>query len=114
MDAIPYDDIPLVKGLPLVGNLPKFLRDPLANAQSLEVHGNVVRSRTFFETVTLLGPEANQFVLHDREGNFSGRGGWTYWIDAVFPGAIMAMDDPAHKHHRRIMQGAFKRSAMER
>ena len=114
MDAIPYDDIPLVKGLPLVGNLPKFLRDPLANARSLEVHGNVVRSRTFFETVTLLGPEANQFVLHDREGNFSSRGGWYYWIDAVFPGAIMAMDDPAHKHHRRIMQGAFKRSAMER
>jgi len=112
--AIPYERIPLVKGLPLVGNLPKFLRDPLENARSLEVHGNVVRSRTFFETVTLLGPEANQFVLHDREGNFSSRGGWYYWIDAVFPGAIMAMDDPAHKHHRRIMQGAFKRSAMER
>lgn len=114
MNAAPYASIPLVKGLPIVGNLPKFLRDPLANAQSLEVHGNVVRSRTFFETVTLLGPEANQFVLHDREGNFSSRGGWYYWIDAVFPGAIMAMDDPAHKHHRRIMQGAFKRSAMER
>ncbi len=114
MTALPYQAIPLVKGLPLVGNLVKFLRDPLDNAQSLEVHGNVVRSRTFFETVTLLGPEANQFVLHDREGNFSSRGGWSYWIDAVFPGAIMAMDDPAHKHHRRIMQGAFKRSAMER
>jgi len=114
MHAAPYDRIPLVKGLPLVGNLPKFLRDPLANARSLEVHGNVVRSRTFFETVTLLGPEANQFVLHDREGNFSNRGGWQYWIDAVFPGAIMAMDDPQHKHHRRIMQGAFKRSAMAR
>ncbi len=114
MSALPYDNIPLVKGLPLVGNLPKFLRDPLANAQSLERHGRVVRSRTFFETVTLLGPEANQFVLHDREGNFSSRGGWYYWIDAVFPGAIMAMDDPAHKHHRHIMQGAFKRSAMER
>lgn len=114
MHAAPYDRIPLVKGLPLVGNLPKFLRDPLANARSLEVHGNVVRSRTFFETVTLLGPEANQFVLHDREGNFSNRGGWQYWIDAVFPGAIMAMDDPQHKHHRRIMQGAFQRSAMAR
>ena len=114
MSAQPYDTIPLVKGLPLVGNLLKFLRDPLDNARSLEVHGNVVRSRTFFETVTLLGPEANQFVLHDREGNFSSRGGWYYWIDAVFPGAIMAMDDPAHKHHRRIMQGAFKRAAMER
>jgi cytochrome P450 len=111
---LPYESIPLVKGLPLVGNLPKFLRDPLANARSLEVHGNVVRSRSFFETVTLLGPEANQFVLHDREGNFSSRGGWAYWIDAVFPGAIMAMDDPQHCHHRRIMQGAFKRAAMER
>ena len=114
MSANPYDSIPLVKGLPLVGNLPKFLRDPLANAQSLALHGNVVRSRTFFETVTLLGPEANQFVLHDRQGNFSSRGGWYYWIDAVFPGAIMAMDDPVHQQHRRIMQGAFKRSAMAR
>ncbi len=114
MNALPYHGIPLVKGLPLVGNLPKFLRDPLANAQSLALHGNVVRSRTFFETVTLLGPDANQFVLHDREGNFTSRGGWAYWIDSVFPGAIMAMDDPQHKHHRRIMQGAFKRSAMER
>lgn len=114
MSALPYHSIPLVKGLPLVGNLPKFLRDPLANAQGLAEHGNVVRSRTFFESVTLLGPEANQFVLHDREGNFSNRGGWAYWIDAVFPGAIMAMDDPQHKHHRRIMQGAFKRQAMAR
>ncbi len=114
MSAQPYERIPLVKGLPLVGNLPKFLRNPLANAQSLELHGNVVRSRTFFETVTLLGPDANQFVLHDREGNFSSRGGWYYWIDAVFPGAIMALDDPQHKHHRRIMQSAFKRAAMER
>ena len=111
--AQPYTRIPLVKGWPLVGNLPKFLRDPLANAQSLEMHGLVVRSRTFFETVTLLGPEANQFVLHDREGNFTSRGGWAYWIDAVFPGAIMAMDNPQHKHHRRIMQGAFKRASME-
>ena len=114
MTALPYDAIPFVKGLPLVGNLFKFLRDPLANAQALELHGSVVRSRTFFETVSLFGPEANQFVLHDREGNFSNRGGWQYWIDAVFPGAIMAMDDPTHKHHRRIMQAAFKRSAMER
>jgi cytochrome P450 len=113
-EPLPYDRIPLVRGWPLVGNLPKFLRDPLANARSLEVHGNAVRSRTFFETLTLLGPEANQFVLHDREGNFSSRGGWAYWIDAVFPGAIMAMDDPQHRHHRRIMQGAFRRSAMER
>ncbi len=114
MDPQPYHAIPFVKGLPLVGNLFKFLRDPLGNAQALAQHGRVVRSRSFFETVSLFGPEANQFVLHDREGNFSSRGGWKYWIDAVFPGAIMAMDDPAHRQQRRIMQAAFKRSAMER
>ncbi len=101
MNVAPYENIPLVKGLPLIGNLLTYLRDPLAEVQSLALHGNVVRSRTFFEHVTLLGPDANQFVLHDREGNFSSRGGWAYFIDAVFPGAIMAMDDPQHKHHRR-------------
>jgi hypothetical protein len=108
LNPAPYSQIPLVKGLPLVGNLPQFLRDPLANAPQLEAHGTVVRSRTFFETVTLLGPEGNQFVLHDREGNFSSRGGWGYWIDAVFPGAIMAMDDPAAQapppHHAGRVQ----------
>jgi cytochrome P450 len=112
--ARPYDQIPLDAGKPLIGHLLRFLKDPLAHAQALGRHGNVVRTRTFFETLALLGPDANAFVLHDRAGNFSSRQGWSYWIDTVFPGAIMAMDDPAHRHHRRIMQVAFRRQAMAR
>ena len=37
MTTLPYDAVPFVKGLPLVGNLFKLLRVPLANAQALPV-----------------------------------------------------------------------------
>jgi len=59
-----------------------------------------------------LGPDANQFVLQDRDGNFSSFGGWDPYIGKVFPGAIMSMDDPAHRFQRRIMQQAFKKPAL--
>lgn len=42
--ATPCHTISRVKGWPLVGNLPQFLRNPLANAQSLEVHGSGVKT----------------------------------------------------------------------
>jgi len=71
-------------------------------------HENIYRK----VLITALGPEANQFVLQDREGSFSSHGGWDYYIGKVFPGAIMSMDDPAHRFQRRIMQQAFKKPAL--
>ncbi|MDP2226215.1 MAG: cytochrome P450, partial [Moraxellaceae bacterium] len=104
----PYDE-----GLPLVGYTLHFLHDPLELAFKLQRrNGNVFRSRAFLDVVTLLGPEAAQYVLQDRDDRFSSAKGWDFFVGKLFEGAIMAMDDPAHRIERRIMQQAFKKPAL--
>lgn len=106
---------PRAAGLPVLGNLPQFLLDPLMSVRELERrYGSVYRSRVLVDNTVLLGPDANQWVLHNRDHQFSSRGGWRYFIDAVFPGAVMSMDDPEHRLQRRIMQQAFKQPVMVR
>lgn len=106
---------PHARGLPLIGYLPQFMSDPLAICRTLERrHGLAFRTHIMIDVTVLLGPEANQFVLQNRDGIFSSHGGWAYFIDGVFPGAIMSMDDPEHRLQRRIMQQAFKQPALLR
>lgn len=105
----PYDD----GGLPLVGYTLHFMHDTLDLAFKLQRrNGNVFRSRQFLDVVTLLGPDAAQYVLQDREGRFSSAKGWDFFVGKLFEGAIMAMDDPSHRIERRIMQQAFKKPAL--
>jgi cytochrome P450 len=101
-------------GVPVFGLAFDFMRSPLDTTQRLERRHGPVCLATMLgkEMVTLLGPDACQFVLQDREGNFSSRGGWEDFIGRVFPGAIMSMDDPAHRYQRRIMQQAFKKPSL--
>ncbi|MGH8493608.1 MAG: cytochrome P450 [Moraxellaceae bacterium] len=106
--------LPSAKGPFFIGYLLDFMRDPLAFTQKLEKeYGPLIETRIMGQNfIVMLGPEANQFVLQDREGNFSSFGGWDPYIGKVFPGAIMSMDNPAHRVQRRIMQQAFKKPAL--
>jgi cytochrome P450 len=63
--------------------------------------------------VNLLGPDALELVLKNRDGAFSSAKGWEFFIGRVFPGAIMAMDGDEHRYQRRIMQVAFRKSALK-
>lgn len=88
-----------------------FYRD-LRNAtrELYERNGPVVRSGYGkMSMVAMLGPDANQLVLQNREGIFSSREGWNWIIDRVFPGALMSMDGDEHRYQRRIMNQAFKK-----
>lgn len=106
---------PMARGLPFLGYLPQFMNDPLSVCRELEMrHGKAFRTRIMIDVTVLLGPEANQWVLQNREGIFSSNGGWSFFIDSVFPGAVMSMDDPGHRLQRRIMQQAFKQPALVR
>lgn len=109
-----YSRIPYDAGYPFVGNLPGFMKDVRTMAEILENrHGSVIQTSALHQKfIMLLGPDANQFVLQDRDGNFSSKGGWEPFIGDVYPGAIMSMDDPEHRFQRRIMQQAFKKSAL--
>jgi cytochrome P450 len=63
-------------------------------------------------TISLLGPDAFEFVVRNRDGVFSSALGWEFYIGRVFPGAIMAMDGDEHRYQRRIMQVAFRKTAL--
>jgi len=106
--------MPVDRALPLVGRIFDAHRDLLGILQRLEArHGPVFRTKVArLPVIALLGPDAAELVLRNRDDAFSSRAGWASFIDHVFPGAIMAMDNPEHRIHRRIMQAAFTRSAL--
>lgn len=109
----PLKEPPYDKGLPLVGYTLHFMHDTLDLTFRLQRrNGNVFRTRQFLDVVTLLGPDAAQFVLQDRDDRFSSADGWAFFVGKLFEGAIMAMDDPRHRIERRIMQQAFKKPAL--
>ena len=110
-----YRPIPIDNGLPYLGHAIAMHRDILGMARAMErKHGLVWQTRMGrVNTINLLGPDALELVLKNRDGQFSSRLGWQFFIDRVFPGAIMAMDGDQHRYQRRIMQVAFRRSALK-
>lgn len=107
--------IPGDKGLPILGHTLEFLRDnhALVN-RGYAKHGLVYRRRVLFqEGVSLLGPDANQQVLLDSQQCFSNYLAWNTVLEKIFPNGLMLKDFSDHRYHRRILQSAFKKPAIE-
>jgi cytochrome P450 len=104
-------DIPGEDGLPVVGLTFDFLYDPLNTALRFYAkHGPVFRvSALGITSVSLTGPEANQFVLRNEQEAFSNSQGWDFFIGKFFTRGIMLLDFEEHRFHRGIMQAAFKK-----
>ena len=100
-------------GMPIFGSTFEFLRDPFVFHQSRrEKYGLVYKFSAFGgETVVLHGADALEYVLMDRERNFSSKNGWDI-LEKVFPKGLMLRDFEDHRAHRRIMQVAFKPQPM--
>ena len=76
-------------------------------------HGEMVVQRAGpFHMLNLFGPEANRFVLLDRDQIFSSRRPWTMIMGRIFPNGLLLRDGRDHIHHRKIMQTAFTRPAL--
>ncbi|MFC3713359.1 cytochrome P450 [Sphingoaurantiacus capsulatus] len=92
----------------------KFLKDPLAHTRHhYETYGSVFRRGDFGGWgVTLIGPEANELVLFNKERIFSSEQGWNPVLDRLFPRGLMLMDDPEHRSHRKTLGVAFKPEPM--
>ena len=58
--------------------------------------------------VQVIGPTGLETVLINRDGAFSNQLGWDPLIGPFFDRGVMLMDFEEHRHHRRIMQQAFK------
>jgi len=106
--------IPGDEGWPVVGRTLAILADPKGEVERMGAkYGLVYRSRVLGETsVTLLGPEANEFVLFDQSRLFSSTYGWETILGRLFPRGLMLLDFDEHRLHRRALSVAFKSGPM--
>lgn len=109
------NNIPGERGLPFVGNTFRVLKDPLGFTQKMVAkHGQVYRNNSFGgDSVVLLGPDANELVLFDKEKNFSSEQGWGPVLNLVFPRGLMLMDFEKHRADRKALSVAFKPEPMK-
>lgn len=101
--------IPAHRGLPVLGSLPEIAWDPMAFARRmLARHGPIYR---FYASgrwnVQAIGPEANEAVLFDREGIYSGEG-WRTLFGRFMPQATLLLDGDPHRAARRVLGAALK------
>ncbi|HEX5193111.1 MAG TPA: cytochrome P450 [Solirubrobacteraceae bacterium] len=102
--------VPGDPGPPLIGYSLSLLTDVLRHARRrYERYGPVSWSGGVDRpAVSILGPDAIEEVLADRDRAISNRSGWGYMIGPFFTGAVMLMDGDEHRRHRRIMHEAFR------
>ncbi|WP_448580291.1 cytochrome P450 [Thermaurantiacus sp.] len=93
----------------------QFLKDPRGAINRLAAHyGPVFRRQDHFGWgVTLLGPEANELVLFNKDRIFSSKLGWDPVLDKLFPNGLMLMDFDHHRMHRKTLSVAFKPAPMK-
>lgn len=108
--------IPGETGLPLIGTFLFQLRDPVGFTRRMAArYGPVYRTRSYGrDWVHLLGPEANELVLFNRDGAFGSEQGWGPMLNLLFPRGLMLMDGDRHRVHRRALSVAFKPGPMRR
>jgi cytochrome P450 len=106
--------IPGENGWPLIGNTLKLLADPVGfGTGMIAKYGLVYRNHAFGgPTVQLIGPEANELVLFDRDRLFSSEQGWGPMLNLLFPRGLMLMDFDKHRADRRTLSVAFKPEPM--
>ena len=107
--------IPGKDGWPVIGTTLEQLKDPHAFTQKMyALHGPVYRANSFGgRFVALLGPEANELVMFDRDKLFSSEQGWGPVLNLLFPGGLMLMDFDKHRVHRKTLSVAFKPEPMK-
>src|SRR3954447_26520983 len=101
-------------GPPLVGHSLQFLKDNLGYSRRFyERYGTVFWGNSLGTSiVSVLGPDGIETVLANHDRAFSNADGWGYFIGPFFERGVMLMDFEEHRHHRRIMQEAFKRERL--
>lgn len=107
--------IPGESGLPFFGHSFAFMRDCNKLFDDMHAKYGPVYYNNFLNSkvVHLLSPAGNEFVLLDREKNFSSRLAWNMSLKKLFPNGLMLRDGDEHRYHRRLMGAPFKSAALE-
>lgn len=106
--------IPGDYGLPLIGNALSFGTNPLKFCDA-RFHNYGAISKLAMgpsRMVLALGPENAQQLHLDVEQNFSSAKGLGHF-ESLIGGSLIMKDFDAHRAQRRLMQTAFKKTAME-
>ena len=117
-EGVPSDadlaHIPGTRGLPFVGNTFKQLADPHAfSREMIETYGKVYKVHAFGGwNVALVGADANELVLFNKDKIFSSKQGWGPVLDQLFPRGLMLIDFDHHRIDRRALSIAFKPGPM--
>jgi cytochrome P450 len=106
--------IPGESGLPFIGDTLKLLKDPPAYSNRMKAtYGNVYKVNAFgIPNVALVGAEANELLLFDRDKLFSSEQGWGPILNLLFPRGLMLMDFDHHRMDRKALGIAFKPEPM--
>ena len=106
--------IPGENGWPIIGNTLKLLKNPAAfGRRMVATYGPVYRNNAFGgPNVALVGPDANELVLFDRDRIFSSEQGWGPMLNLLFPRGLMLMDFEQHRADRKVLSVAFKPEPM--
>lgn len=104
------------RGLPVVGQVLDYVRDPVAMFErQWTTYGPVspLRLPGRDPWVMVLGPDACEAVLVNRDKAFANGPAWSYLVGPFFRGGLMLLDLDEHRLHRRILQQAFTRPRLE-
>ena len=66
------------------------------------------------KAVVVVGPDAVESVLNNRDNAFANGPAWEYFIGPFFHRGIMLLDFEEHLQHKHIMQQAFTRDLLRR
>ena len=106
--------IPGGAGPPVIGNLFNMLGDPHGFAwRMFRTYGPVYKNKNLGHWhISLIGAEANELLLFDRDKNFSSEQGWSPALHRLFPRGLMLLDFEKHRVDRRALSIAFKPEPM--
>ncbi|MCW2757586.1 MAG: cytochrome [Nocardioidaceae bacterium] len=101
-------------GLPVLGRVLEYAKDPLALMDHQWRHyGPVAPMRMLGRTaVMLLGPDACETALRNKDKAFANGPAWTRLVGPFFTRGLILLDFEEHHLHRRIMQQAFTRDRL--
>ncbi|WP_179957844.1 cytochrome P450 [Exilibacterium tricleocarpae] len=106
--------IPGESGWPIIGHSLRYIKNCNQLYDEMYAKYGAVYYNDFLmiRNIHLFSPAGNEFVLLDREGNFSSRLAWNIPLEKLFPNGLMLRDGEDHKFHRRLMAAPFKRAAL--
>ncbi|MFQ6394239.1 cytochrome P450 [Nocardia sp. KC 131] len=102
------------RGMPIIGESYAMLHHPEQWARERYTRYGPVSWTTGFgrQVVVLLGPDAWDIPMTNRDKAFGSGPAWDYLIGPFFRRGIMLLDFEEHLHHKRIMMQAFTRSRL--